>query len=439
MKHFLRKYTIPGLKRWLLFTFVGLCSIAFGIALVLKAHPLTQMYKITWELLSFIADVIPPTVSGIIAICVGALVLIYAFFRANKQVLNLVAPDESSLFEALDRRHMEGKGIRIVAIGGGTGLANMLKGLKEFTSNISAVVAVADDGGSSGRLRASMNIVPPGDIRNCIAALAHDDEVITKLFQYRFDDDAPTDLQKHSFGNLFLTALVELGGTNNMADAVKQACRILKSRGQVLPISNDPMFLIAELKNGELVYGESNIPKANGVIKKLSCRSPAPQILPDVLEAIGDADLIILGPGSLYTSIIPNLLVPQLSNAIGRSNATKIYVCNVMTQPGETSNYTAADHLESLLRHSNIAEGKLIDYMIVNNAPPNKKQLEKYKADKQYPVEVDYHRLNEFGVEVFPTNLLQKGDLVRHNPRKLAKAIMKIYNQRLCCFAKSLH
>jgi len=326
---------------------------------------------------------------------------------------------------------MQGKGFKLVAIGGGTGLSNMLRGLKVYTGNITAVVTVADDGGSSGRLRQSMNMVPPGDIRNCIAALAHDDEVITQLFQYRFDDDAPEDLRKHSFGNLFLTALVELGGSNNMADAVKHACRILKARGQVLPISNEPMHLVAEMEDGSVVEGESHIPEAHGRIRHLSCKQ-APKILPDVLTAVAEADLIILGPGSLYTSIIPNLLVPELPKAIMQSKATKIYVCNMMTQPGETDGYSVADHIEAINRHiDKRPDEQLMDYVVVNNANPKKHQLERYEADHQYPVDIDYARLKKLGVQVYPTNLLQRGDLVRHNHRKLAKAVMQIFSREM--------
>jgi uncharacterized cofD-like protein len=385
-----------------------------------------------------VADHVPPTVSGIVVISVGIFLLLFSFFKANKQVLTLVAPDQSSLFETLDRAHMENKGIKIVAIGGGTGLSNMLRGLKTYTSNITAVVTVADDGGSSGRLRESLDIVPPGDIRNCIAALAYDDEVITQLFQYRFDDEAPQDLQQHSFGNLFLTALVELGGSKNMADAVTHACKILKARGRVMPISNEAMNLIAEMQDGRIIEGESKIPKANGLIKKLYCRKPMPEILPSVLSAIAEAEVIIIGPGSLYTSILPNLIFPKLIDAIAKSNATKIYVCNVMTQPGETTDYTVSDHVKAIESHiqenslsSKTKINDLIDYVIVNNAMPFKKQLDKYKADNQYPVELDYSELRSLGLKVFPTNLLQKGNLVRHNPNKLARAVFEIYDKEL--------
>ena len=424
MAKLLRKLYFPGFRRWLLYTCLGFLVIIFGLALILKARPVTIIYNLLWDILSFIADRIPPTTSGIIAISLGAVLLLYALFRANKQIFSLIAPDESSMLEALDRYQMQGRGLKVLAIGGGTGLSNMLRGLKEYSSNITAVVTVADDGGSSGKLRESMNIVPPGDMRNCIAALAHDEEVITKLFQYRFDNEAPDSLRNHSFGNLFLTALVELGGTGNMADAVRQACNILKTRGIVLPVSNIPMSLIAKMADDSLVRGESNIPKADGKIKKIFCEEPLPPVLPQVIEAIKLAELIILGPGSLYTSVIPNLLVPDLLQAIDESKAPKVYICNVMTQPGETNNYSVSDHVKAILDHTEQGQ-KIIDYVVVNNAEPDKNQLAKYKADGQYPVEVDLFELKKLGVKVISANLLNKGNLVRHNPKKLAKTIMK--------------
>jgi uncharacterized cofD-like protein len=430
----MRKYFFPGLKKWLFFIVIGLIVFVFGIALVLKARPITRISQFIWNSLSWVADHIPPTISGIVAISIGLFVLLYAFFRANKQILNLVAPDQSSLMETLDRAHMDKKGIRIVSIGGGTGMSNMLRGLKKYTSNLTAIVTVADDGGSSGKLRETMNIVPPGDIRNCIAALSYDDEIITQLFQYRFEKDAPQDLQNHSFGNLFLTALVELGGSRNMADAVKQACRILKARGMVLPVSNDPMHIKAILEDGREISGESNIPKANGKIKKLACEGEVPKVLDEAVEAIKDAEIIVLGPGSLYTSVIPNLLVPEIVQAIAESEAIKIYVCNVMTQPGETDDYSVSDHIDALANHiydHAPSLDKIINYVIANDTLPHKKQLEDYQTDGQFPVKIDDDEIKRFKLKMYPTNLIQKGNLVRHNPYKLSKAIMEIYSKVL--------
>lgn len=434
MKRLLRKYSFPGLKKWLFFIVFALLTITFGLALILKAHPVTLIAQGTWNFLSYIAEHVPPTISGIVAIIGGTILLFFGFYKSNKQVLNIVAPDHQGLFETLDRAHMANKGFKIACIGGGTGLSNMLKGLKSYSSNITAIVTVADDGGSSGRLRKSMDIVPPGDIRNCIAALSHDDEVITQLFQYRFDDDAPEDLRQHSFGNLFLTALVELGASKNMADAVAQACRILKARGKVLPVSNEAMHLVATMEDGSVIQGESNIPKVNGKIASLSCTEPRPKLLPEVIDTINEAEMIIIGPGSLYTSIIPNLLMPDLVKAIAKSTAPKIYVCNVMTQPGETTNYSCADHVKSLLKHTAkyVKPGQtLIDFVLVNDSMPHKKQLDQYRADGQHPVEIDSVELKELEVKVRPTNLLQNGDFVRHNPYKLAKAIVQIYQAEL--------
>jgi uncharacterized cofD-like protein len=209
-----------------------------------------------------------------------------------------------------------------------------------------------------------------------------------------------------------------------MADAVRQACNILKTRGIVLPVSNIPMSLVAKMADNSIVRGESKIPKANGKIKKIFCEEPIPPVLPQVIEAIKLAELIILGPGSLYTSVIPNLLVPDLLQAIDKSKAPKVYICNVMTQPGETNNYSVSDHVKAILDHTEQGQ-KIIDYVVVNNAEPDKNQLAKYKADGQYPVEVDLAELKKLGVKVISANLLNKGNLVRHNPKKLAKTIMK--------------
>ena len=430
----MRKYFFPGLKKWLLFIILGILVVLFGLALIFKAHPVTRIAQFIWNSLSYIADHVPATISGVVVITLGFAFLLYAFFRANKQILNLVAPEESSLLETLDRAHMDKRGLKVVSIGGGTGMSNMLRGLKKYTSNITAIVTVADDGGSSGRLRESMDMVPPGDIRNCIAALSYDDEVITQLFQYRFDEDAPEDLQNHSFGNLFLTALVELGGSKNMADAVKQACRILKTRGLVLPVSNDSMMIKALLEDGREVIGESNIPKANGRIKKLYCEGEVPPVLEEAIQAIKEAEIIVLGPGSLYTSVIPNLLVPELVKEIAASPALKIYVCNVMTQPGETDNYQVSDHLAAVQDHVEDHTNSIkniINFVIANNSEPHKKNLEHYQKDGQYPVRIDEQAIKAYDLKLYPTNLLQKGNLVRHNPYKLAKAIMEIYSKTL--------
>jgi uncharacterized cofD-like protein len=426
LEKLLRKYSAPGLKRWVLFTIIGLLSIIFGFALIFKAHPIANISNLLWAVLSWIADHVPPTISGLIAVSVGSFALIYAIYRSNKHILSVFAPQEQSLFEALDREYMSSKGIKVVAIGGGTGLSNMLRGLKNFTSNITAVVTVADDGGSSGKLRESLNMVPPGDIRNCIAALAPDEELITQLFQYRFDSSAPESLKNHSFGNLFLTALMELGGMRNMADAVKQACKLLRTRGLVLPVSNQPMKLRAEMTDGSIVDGESNIPKANGRVKTLSCLEKDIVVLPEVLAAISEAELIVLGPGSLYTSIIPNLLVPKLAEAISEAKACKIYACNVMTQPGESSDYTVSDHIQAILDHVP-QDIKLIDYVIANNKKPHARQLIDYSNDNQFQVEVDEAHIKRQGIKLHATNLLNKGNLVRHNPYKLSKAILKVF------------
>ena len=239
-------------------------------------------------------------------------------------------------------------------------MSMLLKGIKHITNNITAVVTVGDDGGSSGRLREDLGILPPGDIRNCIAALADDEDLITKLFQYRFKSGEG--LEGHSFGNLFLTALCAI--TGDMVRAVKESSNVLSIRGRVLPATLDDMKLVAEMEDGRIIHGESNIPEAHGRIKRLFTDPAHCRALEDVIAAIKDADLIIMGPGSLYTSVIPNLLVEEIAKEVAESDAKKIYVCNIMTQPGETDNYAVSDHVNALMKHAN--SRKILDAVLVN-------------------------------------------------------------------------
>lgn len=260
-----------------------------------------------------------------------------------------------SLLENLYRRRKLNRGPKIVAVGGGTGLSMLLRGIKNITNNVTAVVTVGDDGGSSGRLREEMGVLPPGDIRNCIAALADDEDLVTKLFQYRFKTGEG--LEGHSFGNLFLTALCSI--TGDMYRAVKESSNVLSIRGRVLPSTLDDMKLVAEMEDGRIIHGESNIPEAHGKIKRLFTDPQNCRALPDVIEAIRDAELIILGPGSLYTSVTPNLLIKEIAHEIAVSKAKKIYVCNIMTQPGETDGYSVSDHINALVNHA--GSKKIID------------------------------------------------------------------------------
>lgn len=418
-------WLIPGLnvKRWLFLIFVGSVLIVLGFLLIADTH---MIYKIMGAIKKA-AFILPTNILAAIFILIGATI----FFKGwKKTTLSMMDMDSSkgnnSLLEKLYRRSKLNKGAKVVAIGGGTGLSMLLKGIKKYTNNITAVVTVGDDGGSSGRLREEMGILPPGDIRNCIAALADDENLITELFQYRFKNGEG--LEGHSFGNLFLTALCAI--TGNMVKAVRESSNVLNIRGVVLPATLDDMKLAAEFDDGTIVKGESNIPEAHKSIKRLFTEPEVCRALPEVLAAIADADLIILGPGSLYTSVIPNLLVSGIVEAIMASTAKKIYVCNIMTQPGETDNYSVASHVNALLNH---AKGrKIIDAVLVNDSLPDNIS-EGYAKSGSIPVRLDMENLAPTGVTVVSQKLIQenKEGLVRHSSHRVARAVYYWYRKSL--------
>lgn len=320
--------------------------------------------------------------------------------------------------------------LRIVAIGGGTGLAALLSGLKKYSYlrsevdgrprvHITAIVTVTDDGGSSGRLRRELDVLPPGDIRNCMVALSEDDALLSELFQYRFG--AGRGLKGHSFGNLFLTALTQV--TGDFLRAIQVSSEVLAIHGHIYPSTRKDVVLRAELANGEIVEGESRISRARSPIERIYLKPRKCQPLTETLEAIAQADLITLGPGSLYTSVIPNLLVQGIPKAIAQSRAQKVYFSNLMWQPWETMYFSASDHLRALEKHA----GKgLIDTVVVNTHPISGERRRRYAAQKVYPVEVDLPRLQEHGVEVIGRNLLAKGDKVRHNPAAVADIAVEL-------------
>ena len=319
------------------------------------------------------------------------------------------------------------RGPKIVAIGGGTGLSTMLRGLKKYTKNLTAIVTVADDGGGSGMLRRDIGMPPPGDIRHCMEALANTEPIMERLLTYRFTEGS---LSGQSFGNLILAALN--GVTGSFEEAVSQMSHVLAITGRVIPVTSADVQLEAVFENGTRVVGESKIYNFK---KEQDCRishvalipeRPAP--LPAALEAIGEADLILLGPGSLYTSVIPNLLVDGVSQAIAQSDAPKIYVCNIMTQEGETEGYTAADHLEALLAHG--VPG-LVDLCLANCAPVHPGLVEKYREEDAVPLVIDREQIAAMGLELEERALASTGgNYARHDPDKLAEAILEIYRQR---------
>ena len=407
-------WLLPGLeiKRWFALIFLGSLLITIGLMIFFNLRP---VYFIM-EFIRKIALVVPTDILAVVITIGGALLFFKGWQKTNISMLDTHnGREKETLLENLYRRRKLNRGPKIVAIGGGTGLSMLLKGIKRITNNITAVVTVGDDGGSSGRLREEMGVLPPGDIRNCIAALADNEDLITKLFQYRFNTGEG--LKGHSFGNLFLTALCSI--TGDMVRAVKESSNVLSIRGRVLPSTLDDMRLAAEFEDGTVVHGESSIPEVHKKIKRLFTEPSNCKALEDVILAIKDADLIILGPGSLYTSVIPNLLIKEISEEIVKSSAKKIYVCNIMTQPGETDNFAVSDHINALYKHAD--SDKLIDAVLVNNVLPQN-MADKYEKCGQMPVILDRYNIK---VDIVEKKLIEESreGLVRHSSHRVARAI----------------
>ena len=324
----------------------------------------------------------------------------------------------------------------IVSIGGGTGLSCLLRGLKNgvldppvieapifepWIKRLTAVVTVSDDGGSSGRLRDELRMLPPGDIRNCMVALSADESLLSHLFQYRFPGSGQ--LHGHSFGNLFLTALT--GVTGDFLEAVRVSSDVLAIKGRIFPATLHDVRLEAVLDNGDRLQGESAISKSRSRIVSLALSPPDCRPVPAVIEAIRSADLITVGPGSLFTSLLPNLLVPGIVNALRKSSAIKIYISNLMSQPGETTGFSAADHVAAIYDHTG---DRLFHWIILNNQPIPRTVLARYRREAALPVVSDFQRIAALGLAVFEDALLARGRVVRHDPDLLAKAVHKTFH-----------
>jgi uncharacterized cofD-like protein len=328
------------------------------------------------------------------------------------------------------------RGIKLVALGGGTGLSTLLAGLKRLVGardddgdlwleSLAAIVTVSDDGGSSGRLRDELQMLPPGDIRNCMVALSEDSSLIARLFRYRFPGDG--NLGGHSFGNLFLAALTAV--TGDFVEAVRLSSEVLASKGRIYPATLNDVHLIADLEDGTEVRGETNISASRSAIRRLRLEPEQCLPLPEALAALRSADVVTVGPGSLYTSILPNLLVARVAESIGESDAVKIFVCNLMTQPGETDGYTARKHLEVVKRYAPEIE---FDYVVVNNRHVTPEQSERYAAEGAHQIGLNDHALErEFSdeAEIIRADLLDEGEKVRHSPEKLARVILACHEQ----------
>ncbi len=426
------RWLLPGLvvKRWMLTSGLGLVLALLGVAIWADLKPLYWMlYQLIWVLAS-IAKVLPRSITGALVLVFGAGLLLWGQSRSFGSIQQALAPDKDTvLVDALRAKSKLNRGPNIVAIGGGTGLSTLLSGLKRYSSRITAIVTVADDGGSSGVLRRELGVQPPGDIRNCLAALSNEEPLLTRLFQYRFS--AGGGLEGHSFGNLFLSALTAI--TGNLETAITASSRVLAVQGQVVPATNVDVRLWAELENGERIEGESAIGQAPSPIVRLGCLPEKPPALPSALEAIANAELILLGPGSLYTSLLPNLLVPELVVAIQRSKAPKLYICNLMTQPGETDGLDVEGHLraiEAQLASIGITQ-RLFGAVLAQDDLEPSPLVDHYRARGADPVICDGRALKEQGYEVMqaPLQGAKPTATLRHDPRSLSLAIMRFYRK----------
>jgi uncharacterized cofD-like protein len=327
------------------------------------------------------------------------------------------------------------RSVRIVALGGGTGLSTVLRGLKEYVaapsedgsshpiSDLAAVVTVTDDGGSSGRLRREYSVLPPGDIRNCMVALSKDEHLLGQLFQYRFP--AGRGLAGHSFGNLFLTALTNV--TGDFPKAVQVSAQVLAIRGRIFPSTDQNVTLEAQLVDGTIVSGETNISRSRRQIRRLRLVPRRVQPIPQVLAAIREADLILVGPGSLYTSIIPNLLIEQVVEAIAHSRATRVYIANLMTQPGETQHYSVADHVRAIYEHT---RDGLFDFIVVNRKAVDPRLLRRYRAQGAEPVDPSFAELTRMGLRYVSGKLLQQDSVIRHDQKRLTRLLLNEFVNR---------
>lgn len=422
------KWLAPGLlvKRWLLISACGVLLTTLGLAIWVKLTPINRLIQLVNDILEKITTIVPNYISGPLVIVGGLLLIFWGHTRSLNSITEVLKPSgDEELIDVLLTHRKLNRGPKIVAIGGGTGLSTLLRGLKAYSANITAIVTVADDGGSSGRLRREIGVLPPGDIRNCLTALADEEKLLTELFRYRFS--AGDGLVGHSFGNLFLTAMSEV--TGDLERAIAASSKVLAVRGRVLPATLTDVCLWAQLEDGRRVEGESHITEAMGKIVKIGCIPSNPPALPKAVQAIRQADYIIIGPGSLYTSIIPNLLVPEIAEAIAQRQVPRIYVCNMMTQPGETQGYTVSDHIKAIDK----ACGKqLFDAVLVQRKVPSEKSLIRYAQEDSHPVYLDRETINLLGRRIVMSNIMYEDEetgLIRHDSARLARVLLRWYSR----------
>lgn len=412
------RWLYPGmhLKRWLVLLFAGITVLGLGAAILL-----IELYRdLPDDSIVFLitgAGLDRPIRAGI-AVAVGLLLTGIGVWGLMRSVVSPFVARGDSVMEVLYTKRYLARGPRIVAVGGGTGLSTLLRGLKGYSANITAIVAVADDGGSSGRLRQQLGIAPPGDIRNCIAALADAEPLMTQLMQYRFPPGSGLD--DHAFGNLFIAAMTAV--TGDFEEAVRESNRVLAVRGQVLPATSVPLNLAAVLASGRRLEGQAAITHAEEPIDHVMIEPADVRANPEALERMLEADMIVVGPGSLYSSVLPNLLISDIRDALAAASGLRVYVCNVATQPGETGSFSAAAHLEALFDH---VGDDLIDFALINGNHSARRP----QGWLGQPVEVDERRLEELPVAVIEQDLVDVSNAHRHDPAKLASALLRLQQE----------
>jgi len=413
------KLLYPGmhLKRWVLVLMIGLLILILGAAYVLveiyRSAPLPE--EAFWVTLQFL----PRFIRALLFVAAGVGLIGWALWKLNRSLIDALAPGQSDIVETIYNFRARQRGPKVVAIGGGTGLSMLLRGLKDYTSNITAIVTVADDGGSSGRLRRELGMLPPGDFRNCLIALADAEPLMGKLFQHRFNGGSALD--GHSFGNLFIVAMMDV--TGSFERALRESSRVLAVRGQVLPSTLENVNLRAEMEDEALVVvGESKITETGSKIRRLSLQPEHPPAYPEAIKAILEADLIVLGPGSLYTSLLPNLLVDGIYRALLASSALRVYVCNVVTQRGETDGYGVAEHVAALRRH--LPEDPF--HYVLANSRTDVPIPERYPSTTvSAPVQAqaaDYHAVL--------ADVVDPEAPLRHDSAGLAQALIGLYYEK---------
>lgn len=414
---------VPGLgvKRWFLFVLAGITMLGVGLAMfLLELYRIDSTNPILLDILSIISlRFLPRVLRVMIFGGLGIGLVFFGIYRLNRSLMRPFLRPGHTVVDELTNYRRRQRGPRVVAIGGGHGLATLLRGLKLYTRNLTAVVTVADDGGSSGRLRESFGILPPGDIRNCLAALSNDEQMLTQLFQYRFSSQG--ELEGHSFGNLFITALAEI--TGSFESAVAESGKVLSVSGRVLPSTLHDVKLVADMQLPDVavqvrVQGESRIPKMAGKVRRVWLEPNDAPAYPPVIKAILNADMLVVGPGSLYTSLLPNLLVQDLLGALHASRAVKVYICNIATQVGETDSYTCYDHVRSLEEH--VGDG-IFDVVLCNDNYSG--QLN----DDSHWVRVDEKSLSDSRVRC--ADLTNRSFPWRHDSVKLAETLISILDE----------